>query len=258
MRVSRLNMLTLAALVLGAASHSTRGADSTPAGNRKFTYVIVHGAWAGGWEFKKVDQLLRAAGHTVYRPTLTGQGERVHLASADIDLKLHIQDVVNVILWEDLRDIVLVGHSYGGMVITGVADQVADRIKHVIYLDAFLPENGESLNTSLGREGRERPSVNGVVSLGNSAEGKPLPHVVPQSAKTFSQPIALRNQEVAQKLATTYVLTVDKGREPQEDTFYPFYKRAEARRWHVVTMESGHVIQVTHTKELVELLERTP
>ena len=106
------------------------------------TFVIVHGAWGGGWAFREVDRLLRAEGHTVYRPTLTGQGERNHLANEAIDLDLHIQDVVNVILWEDLKDVVLVGHSYGGMVVTGVADRIPERIGCLVYLDALLPENG--------------------------------------------------------------------------------------------------------------------
>ena len=100
---------------------------------KKFTYVIVHGAWGGGWDWKHVDQLLTADGHKVYRPTLTGQGERSHLASTNIDLDTHIQDIVNVIVWEDLHNVVLIGHSYGGMVITGVADRAPDRIRRLVY-----------------------------------------------------------------------------------------------------------------------------
>src|SRR2546423_6798587 len=94
------------------------------------TIVIVHGAWGGAWGFRRVDSLLREKGYNVYRPTLTGLGERVHLASPDVDLSTRINDVVNMILFEDLHDVILVGHSYGGMVITGVADRVPDRIKH--------------------------------------------------------------------------------------------------------------------------------
>jgi pimeloyl-ACP methyl ester carboxylesterase len=113
---------------------------------RPSTYVIVHGAWGGGWDWKHVADLLTADGNTVYRPTLTGLGEHSNLAGTNIDLDTHIQDIVNVILWENLHDVVLVGHSYGGMVITGVADRVPDRIKHVVYLDALLPENGECVD----------------------------------------------------------------------------------------------------------------
>ena len=117
--------------------------------NSKPICVIVHGAWGGGWDWKHVAQLLTADGYMVYRPTLTGQGEHSNLASTNIDLDTHIQDIVNVIVWEDLHDVVLVGHSYGGMVITGVADRVPDRIKHVIYIDALVPKNGECVNDIL-------------------------------------------------------------------------------------------------------------
>ena len=99
-----------------------------------YTYVIIHGAWGGAWDWKDIDHRLRADGHDVYRPTLTGQGERVHLATPDIDLTTHITDVVNVIKFEKLQDIILVGHSYGGMVITGVAEKLADRIKAMKFI----------------------------------------------------------------------------------------------------------------------------
>jgi pimeloyl-ACP methyl ester carboxylesterase len=119
------------------------GHDNHP--QKKPVYVIVHGAWGGSWAFRKVDSLMTEQGAIVYRPSLTGQGERVHLASADIRLTTHIQDVVNTILFEDLQDIILVGHSYGGMVITGVAEQIPERIRKLVYLDAILPEDGESV-----------------------------------------------------------------------------------------------------------------
>jgi pimeloyl-ACP methyl ester carboxylesterase len=110
----------------------------------KPVYVIVHGAWGGGWAFKEVDSLMREKGCIVYRPTLTGQGEKVHLATTDVGLNTHINDVVNMILFEDLHDIILIGHSYGGMVVTGVADSLPGRIRKLIYLDAMVPESGES------------------------------------------------------------------------------------------------------------------
>lgn len=113
----------------------------------KPTIVIVHGAWGGSWAWRKVDTLLREKGFNVYRPQLTGLGERVHLSRPDIGLSTHIDDVVNTILFEDLHDIILVGHSYGGMVITGVADRVPDRIRRLVYLDAFVPNDGESAMT---------------------------------------------------------------------------------------------------------------
>ena len=104
------------------------------------TYVLVHGAFHGGWCWGRVAARLRSAGHQVHTPTLTGLGDRVHLAHAGITLGTHVQDVENVYLYEDLQHTVLVGHSYAGMVITGVAGRIPDRIAHLVYLDAFLPD----------------------------------------------------------------------------------------------------------------------
>jgi pimeloyl-ACP methyl ester carboxylesterase len=109
------------------------------------TYVLVHGGAHGGWCYRYVATILRSAGHDVHTPTLTGLGERAHLLDPGIDLDTHITDVVAVLHYEDLRDVILVGHSYGGMVITGVADRALDRISHLVYLDAATPVNGESL-----------------------------------------------------------------------------------------------------------------
>jgi pimeloyl-ACP methyl ester carboxylesterase len=109
------------------------------------TYVLVHGGGHGGWCYQRVARLLRSAGHEVYTPTLTGLGERSHLLSPAIDLDLHITDVVALLHYQDLRDVILVGHSYGGMVITGVADRAADRVGRIVYLDAANPVNGQSL-----------------------------------------------------------------------------------------------------------------
>ena len=109
------------------------------------TFVLVHGGGHGGWCYGRVAPLLRAAGHEVYTPTLTGLGERKHLLRPDIDLDTHITDVVHVLEYEDLTDVILLGHSYGGMVITGVADRAGSRIGRLVYLDAAHPRNGESL-----------------------------------------------------------------------------------------------------------------
>ena len=109
------------------------------------TYVLVHGGGHGGWCYQPVARILRAAGHEVVTPTLTGLGERSHLLSPEIDLDLHIRDVVAVLHYDDLRDVILVGHSYGGMVITGVADRAGGRIGRIVYLDAANPVNGQSL-----------------------------------------------------------------------------------------------------------------
>jgi pimeloyl-ACP methyl ester carboxylesterase len=108
------------------------------------TFVIVPGAFGGGWEWRQVAALLRARGHDVFTPSLTGHAERVHLATPETGLETHIQDIRNVLIYEDLHDVVLTGQSYGGMVITGVADRMPERLSHLIYLDALVPENGQS------------------------------------------------------------------------------------------------------------------
>jgi pimeloyl-ACP methyl ester carboxylesterase len=113
------------------------------------TFVLVHGAWHGGWCYKEVARLLRQAGHEVYTPTLTGLGERAHLISPSIDLSTHVEDILAVIRCENLSDVVLCGHSYGGMVITGVAEHIGDRLRTLVYIDAFVPENGKSLSDYL-------------------------------------------------------------------------------------------------------------
>jgi pimeloyl-ACP methyl ester carboxylesterase len=245
------------ALVANAADTTSSPQMSAAAPAKKFTFVLVHGAFAGGWEWKKLGEALQRDGHTVYRPTLTGQGERSHLASRDVGLSLHIQDIVNFILWEDLHDIVLVGHSYGGMVITGVVDQVPDRIKHVIYVDAGLPEDGESMFKIMGNGQQPPPSPDGFVRFPNMKMDV-VPHVVPQSEKTFSQPISLHNQAVAQKLPTTYILMVNKGTELKQAGFYRSYERAKARGWKTIVMEGNHVVHLTNTNGLVQLLEQAP
>ena len=109
------------------------------------TFVLVHGAWHGGWCWQRVADRLRGAGHAVFTPTLTGLGERSHLLRAGIDLTTHITDVINVIKWEGLTDVVLCGHSYGGFVISGVAEQMTPAIRSIVFLDAFVPRNGESV-----------------------------------------------------------------------------------------------------------------
>ena len=108
-------------------------------------FVLVHGGWQGGWAYQRLARLLRAAGHEVYAVTLTGLGERSHLANMPINLDTHITDVVSLIAYEELTNVVLVGHSYGGMVITGVADRLADRVATLVYLDALVPDNGDTL-----------------------------------------------------------------------------------------------------------------
>ena len=217
------------------------------------TFVVVHGAWGGGWAFREVDRLLRAEGHTVYRPTLTGQGERNHLANEAIDLDLHIQDVVNVILWEDLKDVVLVGHSYGGMVVTGVADRIPERIGCLVYLDALLPENGESLNDLLKWDlsGSEAYLVPEWVTPETQ-----IPHDVPHPTKTVIQGIKLSNQEAARAIRSVFILTHDSGKTPADDAFFPSAERARSRGWVVWDYEADHNPQWSDPEGLTAWLMR--
>lgn len=248
-------LVALVSIQLGHSQTPEPTVGSPSEGKTESIFVIVHGAWGGGWAFKEVEGLLRADGHTVYRPTLTGQGERHHLATTNIDLSLHIQDVVNVIEWEDLHDIVLVGHSYGGMVVTGVADRVPGRIKHLIYLDAIVPEDGENVEQAFGRQNSDLPITNGFVIPIWVKEGTPPPHDVPHPAKTLSEPISLTNTQSTQQIDTTYILTVEEGKNPEEDTFFRFYERAKTRDWTLHILEGDHNVQWTKPQELVNQLE---
>jgi len=133
------------AMVAGAAAAALAGPRAAvaqgPSGAK--TFVLVHGASQGGWCWRRVSDRLERLGHKVFTPTLTGLGERSHLMSRDVDLDMHITDVVNVIKWESLQGIVLVGHSYGGWVVSGVAEQILPAISSIVFLDAFMPENGQ-------------------------------------------------------------------------------------------------------------------
>ena len=228
------------------------------------TYVLVHGAWGGGWAYRRVDSLLTAAGHRVYRPTLTGLGERVHLGTPEVGLTTHVTDVVNVLLFEDLRDVVLVGHSYGGMVITGVADRVPERVRHLVYLDALLPEDGESLVTaSRGTrlEAFARRSVDsargGFIVPTWVRRGAPRPTDVRQPVRTFTEPVSFRNP-AARRLPGTYILTVDPGRAESDDDFAAFSRRAKARAYRHHVLRANHTPERSAPRELTELLRRIP
>jgi pimeloyl-ACP methyl ester carboxylesterase len=239
------------------------------------TFVLVHGAWHGGWCWKKVTPLLRAVGHEVYTPTLTGLGERVHLAAPEIDLTTHIQDVVNVLEYEELREVVLVGHSYGGMVITGVADRAADRLAHLVYLDAFVPADGQALVDLIdpaGRQGLEER----VLAEGDGwrlTSRRPVPwdvfvredygvtdeadvrwmagRLCPQPFKTFTEPVRSANAAAA-GLACTYIRCIGDspgGALPRG--------AEEARRpksgWRYREVATRHDAMVTKPRELADL-----
>jgi pimeloyl-ACP methyl ester carboxylesterase len=253
----RNRIFAVALLILTLASALKIASAQTSKSNpvAKPTIVIVHGAWGGSWAFRKVEALLREKGFNVYRPQLTGLGERVHLSRADIGLTTHIDDVVNTILYEDLHDIILMGHSYGGMVITGVADRIPDRIKRLVYLDAFVPNDGESVMTFAGTRGDWlKPMIKGdyIVPMWVKPDQAP-PHDVPQPLKTFTEPISLKNK-AALKLPTTYILTVDAGKEAKNDDFWPQAQRAKERGWPVLQLAADHNAQWSAPEALVEML----
>ncbi len=244
--------------LLFALSFSVRNAQTQKNEvSTKPTIVIVHGAWGGAWAFRNVDTLLREKGYNVYRPQLTGLGERVHLARPDIGLSTHIEDVVNAMQFEDLHDIILVGHSYGGMVITGVADRLPERIKQLVYLDAMVPRDGESLRSIVGkRDDRIKTMIKDdyIVPPWVKPDQKP-PKDVPQPLKTFTEPIALKN-EAARKIPATYILTVEKGKEAKDDDFYAQSLRAREQGWPILQLTADHNPQWSAPEALVEMLDR--
>lgn len=221
------------------------------------TIVFVHGAWGGGWQYTKVQPLLEEAGYKVFRPTMTGLGERVHLAGPEVGLSTHIEDIVKVFEFEDLHEVVLVGHSYGGMVIAGVAERVPERIAKLVYFDAILPEDGESVADLFG------DAIDTMATAGGGGaepwqlvprwveEGKLPPVDVPQPLLTFTEPIVLENQEAA-RLPAAFLLTIEAGNEA--DDFDTFADRARARGWEVIEMQGSHNPHWFQPEAFVEVL----
>jgi pimeloyl-ACP methyl ester carboxylesterase len=188
----------------------------------------------------------------VYLPTLTGLGKKSHLISPDISLETHIHDVVNEILWEDLQDVVLVGHSYGGMVITGVADSIPGRLRRMIYVDAVLPLSGEYAFSQLPgfRALIDNNTRNGLVIPSWEPTDKPLPKDVPHPLKTLTDVLVLDGR--SEGVPAGYLLTEEPSVQP--DDFKVFAERAATRGWPVVTMESDHAPERTHVSEVARIL----
>jgi pimeloyl-ACP methyl ester carboxylesterase len=228
------------------------------------TYVLVHGAWHGGWCWKRITPLLRAAGHEVYTPTLTGLGERSHLVNVDIDLNTHVQDVVNVLEFEELREVILVGHSYGGMVITGVSERTTERLKHIVYLDAFIPQDGQALADLLAPQFR-----NDLLQQAQASGGRLPPFPIEQYGvfteadvrwvkpklvyhpfKTVTTPVSLTSPR-ALALPKTYVYCNN----PAMGPFDQFVERVRKERgWRYRELATGHDAMVTMPRELADLL----
>lgn len=246
--LTRLRLLALLLVLLPGTLTAQRRAAAAK------TYVIVHGAWGGGWDWRAIDSALTARGHRVHRVTLTGLGERVHLANARIGLQTHILDVVNTIRFEQLRDVILVGHSYGGMVVTGAADQASDRIRSVVYVDAFLPESGESAAMLAGGGFNDMVNASSRDGMIIPSWVKPtdaMPTDVPHPLRTLTDTLRLTTP-AARTLPGHYILTIDKG--ATTDSFSPSASRASARKWPVDTLITDHTPERSAIPALVRIL----
>lgn len=228
------------------------------------TFVLIHGAWHGGWCYVRVADILRARGHCVYTPTLTGLGERSHLLSGAINLSTHIQDVINVIQWEGLHDVVLCGHSYAGMVITGVADRVSEKIASIVYLDAFVPETGQSLFDCVG------PLVARQLEAAGANAGLFVP---PVPAANFS--VNERDREWVDAMCTPHPLgtLVEKlnltgahksisrrlyvmAEHFANSPFRAYYEHCRGdRAWKTAVADCGHDVMIDRPEWLADLLE---
>mgnify|MGYP001344918134 CR=1 FL=1 len=230
------------------------------------TFVIVHGAWGGAWSWNKlVVPRLRKAGHDVYAVTLTGLGDRSHLATPEVDLDTHIQDVVNVVIFEDLRRVLLVGHSYGGMVITGVADRCPERLEQLVYLDAAVPSDGQALADQFGTDRRDemteraRREGDGWLLPPGPVPADQPPEITewattrrrPQPLKTFTQSLRLARGETTLPRAFVYCALGKEADSPQAQ------RAAELRhdpRWRYFELPTGHNLHYSALRETVEIL----
>jgi pimeloyl-ACP methyl ester carboxylesterase len=245
--------LTLgAALPTGAASTANAATSASPT-----TFVVAHGAWSSAWAWKKMRPLLAARGHRLVTPTYTGLGERVHLANPNVDLDTHITDVVNALFYEDLRDVTLIGHSYGGIVATGVADRARDRITRLIYLDAFVADDGQSLVDLTGQGAAEARAnaVDGWLVRPNPLppDTSPedvawaMPRRLHQPLLTLVQPLKLTQGPLT--LPRHYILCT------KSETFRRYADKGKAEGWSVYELDASHNPHITIPDELTALLE---
>jgi pimeloyl-ACP methyl ester carboxylesterase len=227
------------------------------------TFVLVHGAWHGGWCWRRVSDLLERQGHKVFAPTLTGLGERSHLLRAGINVSTHVTDVVNVLKWEGLSGVVLCGHSYGGMVISGVAEQMGSAISSIVFLDAFVPENGEAVASLTG------PAVQDAL---RAAQQKGELGIAPRPAEAFGVNERDRawvdSKCVPQPIGTfTEAMTITGARERIGNKAYiraasyanPGFDKALARlkadrSWRTYDVPCGHDVMVDMPERLAEIL----
>jgi pimeloyl-ACP methyl ester carboxylesterase len=228
------------------------------------TVVLAHGAWSAAWAWKKMRPLFWATGHDFFSPTYTGLGERAHLARPDVDLSTHVEDVLAVLEFEDLKDVTLLGHSYGGMVATGVADKAPGRIARVVYIDAFAPKDGQSLFDLLGSKG-EAGMRAGAAKDGDGwklpvnpmpADTSPedvawaSPRRRPQPIKTFEQKIRLESKGPTPPRHYIYARKNGPG-----DVFRQFAERAKGEAgWKYWEIEASHNPHITCPEVLMALL----
>ena len=223
-------------------------------------FVVAHGAWSAGWGWKKMHPLMAKRGHTLVAPTLTGLGERAHLARTDVGLETHVTDIVAVFKTEDLHNVNLIGHSYGGMVATGVADRARARISQLIYIDAFAPNDGDSVIDLLPEAAcaQRKPSADGFIEPMPMPPDTPPedrawaePRRVPQPAQTFVQKLKFRNGPLT--LPRHYIYC---QRKAPDDRFRPFYERAKREGWGAHEIDSSHNPHITCPDVLAVLLDR--
>jgi pimeloyl-ACP methyl ester carboxylesterase len=233
------------------------------------TFVLVHGAFHGGWCWKKVSPLLRAVGHEVYTPTLTGLGERSHVRPADMTIDVHTQDIANVLEFEDLSNVVLVGHSYAGYIISLVAERMPERIAHLIYLDAMIPVDGESVketyryNWEKALPFREESgedwwlewhvAYTGDYGFTDETEWEWLSsRLTPNPMRTWLQPVSIKNPEAA-ALPHSFISCVGKEGRMSDQAAALGYKVA-AKGWEFYTLPTGHDAMLSMPEGLTRLL----
>jgi pimeloyl-ACP methyl ester carboxylesterase len=231
-------------------------------------FVLVHGSNGGGWVWQKVTPLLRAAGHEVYAPTLSGLSDRSHLLHCGVDLTTHITDVVNLLSYEDLSDVLLVGNSYAGMVITGVAARSPERLRLLIYLDAYIPEDGQSEADLWSPERRAIAQAAEAATSGLAQSPPPAifgvtdraladwinARVTPQPVTTYTEPVPSGDVRSAALPRVFIHCTANPPTTP--DGFGPFAAKARASGWPVYELATGHLAMLTAPREVAELLLR--
>ena len=232
-------------------------------GGSMATFVLVHGAFGGAHEFRLVRRKLMQAGHDPYTPSLTGIGERVHLSGAEVCLRTHVEDVTNLVEYWDLRDIVLLGFSYGGMVVTGTLEHIADRVAHLVYLDAMVPKNGESLD---GLVGRSRSTALGTPWLMDPLPRTPSPYDdpveeafnaprrTPQPIKTFADAVVLDRPLEDYPFTRTFIRATGEAREPTHPSQRFSDHARTSPQWRYHEIDSNHIIPSNRPNELVAIL----